>query len=109
MRKAGGGSIISTSSVASFLPSTYGAAYDLAAGARLLSDFLQQLLGCGFEATERFLLQPSRDRLDHQRRPQSRCRSGAEQIPPSFPELLGSHLFELFQLLFEAVRRFPCL
>ena len=33
MRKAGGGSIISTSSVASFLPSAYGAAYAAAKGA----------------------------------------------------------------------------
>jgi 3alpha(or 20beta)-hydroxysteroid dehydrogenase len=33
MRKAGGGSIISTSSVASFLPSPYGAAYAAAKGA----------------------------------------------------------------------------
>jgi NAD(P)-dependent dehydrogenase (short-subunit alcohol dehydrogenase family) len=32
MRKAGGGSIISTSSVASFLPSAYGAAYAAAKG-----------------------------------------------------------------------------
>ena len=32
MRKAGGGSIISTSSVASFLPSAYGAAYSAAKG-----------------------------------------------------------------------------
>ena len=33
MRKAGGGSIISTSSVASFLPSPYGAAYAASKGA----------------------------------------------------------------------------
>src|SRR6516225_1877397 len=38
MRKAGGGSIISTSSVASFLPSPYGAAYAAAQGCRYQPD-----------------------------------------------------------------------